>query len=317
MRVVFIGASLFGKECLNSMLHMPDIELVGVVTAPRDFSISYNKQGVTNVLHADIGEICDNLNIPVSEIKDGMKGDDLFNTVKSWQADIMIVAGWYHMIPKKWRDMAPTYGLHASLLPDYSGGAPLVWAMINGEKETGITFFQFDDGVDNGPIVGQKRTPINEDDTIATLYARIEKLGLALLKDYLPKLANGTAELIEQDESKRRLVPQRKPEDGEINFLWDAEKIHNFIRAQTKPYPGAFFSFNDYNISIWESSICKPDECIATEAGHVTNDGNSLFLGCSNSTALKITNLAVDGEDLSVIDFINRFNFRKEVKKNV
>jgi methionyl-tRNA formyltransferase len=82
-----------------------------------------------------------------------MNEPGLFQTVTSWNPDAFLVAGWYHMIPKIWRNLAPAYGLHASLLPDYSGGAPLVWAMINGETKTGVTLFQMDDGVDSGPIV--------------------------------------------------------------------------------------------------------------------------------------------------------------------
>ena len=145
-----------------------------------------------------------------------MNKPGLFEAVAEWKPDMFLVAGCYHMVPKRWRELAPAYGMHASLLPDYSGGAPLVWAMINGETKTGISLFQMDDGVDFGPIAGQKEEPIYPGDTIATLYDRIEERGVELLRNKLPQLANGTLKLKLQlqNETKRRIMPQRSPKDG-------------------------------------------------------------------------------------------------------
>jgi len=278
MNVVFIGASKFGLRCLELLLGMKDIIVTGVVTASEKFSISYRPEGVHNVLHADIQRFCQNCGVSCSLIKSGMKDNDLFEQVRSWHPDMFLVVGWYHMIPSSWRAIAPAYGLHASLLPDYSGGAPLVWAMINGEKQTGITLFQFADGVDNGPIVGQAKTQIREDDTIATLYARIEDLGLDLIKEYLPKLANGTAELQAQDESKRRIFPQRRPEDGMIDWNWSARDIYNFVRAQTRPYPGAFTTLKGKEIKIWNSRPARDEQEQAHSVGQVLSDTNSTLV---------------------------------------
>jgi methionyl-tRNA formyltransferase len=168
----------------------------------------------------------------------------LIKTILKWKPDFILVVGWYHMVPKSIREIALTAGLHGSLLPDYSGGAPLVWAIINGESEAGITFFQFSDGVDNGHIIGQAKEMISFSDTIFTLYSRIEDKGLQLLKNHLPEIARGEAVFVEQDESKRTIFPQRGPEDGEIEWNQPAKNIYNFIRAQTKPYPGAFTTYN-------------------------------------------------------------------------
>ena len=161
MRIVFIGASSFGQKCLNHLIKQSGLDVVGVVSAKSQFSISYAENFVNNVNHADLSILCKNNNIPVMLIDDnGMKTEGLFESVRSFRPDAFIVAGWYHMIPRSWRNVAPAFGLHASLLPDYSGGAPLVWALINGESETGISFFKFDGGVDSGPIVGQKKIMI-------------------------------------------------------------------------------------------------------------------------------------------------------------
>ena len=302
MRVVFIGASRFGLRCLESIRSLPGIELAGAVTAPQHFPISYRPEGVSNVLFADVGEYCGSHAIPCVAIgNDGMRDAELHARVKAWRPDAFLVAGWYHLVPKSWRELAPAYGLHASLLPDYSGGAPLVWAIINGEERTGITLFQLADGVDNGPIVGQAETEIRSDDTIATLYARIEELGVELLRSCLPKLADGSVELRPQDESRRRLVPQRCPEDGLINWNSPAARIHDFIRAQTRPYPGAFTDiFFGSKTTIWASRLSEAPSPGPAKLG---GTADRPLIGCGDGVALEILAVALDGKDVPTADW--------------
>lgn len=295
MRIVFIGASKFGLRSLEAIMGHESFEVVGVVTAPQKFSISYNASGVTNVLYADFPEYCEAHNLPYQVISSGMKDPVLFEDVCSWKVDAFIVVGWYHMLPKAWLELAPAYGLHASLLPDYSGGAPLVWAMINGEKKTGISLFQFDTGVDNGPVVGQASTEINDTDTIATLYARIEELGINLLRDQLPLLAEGKAIFTIQDEMKRRVMPQRSPEDGLMDWSETAEFLDRFVRAQTKPYPGVFSFYKDQKIQIWSTTPMGMDKCIENaKIWHAPN--GVVWIGCANG-ALILKHISLDGQD--------------------
>jgi methionyl-tRNA formyltransferase len=291
MNIVFIGASTFGLECLKTLVNIEESNVVGVITAPQDFSISYSKNKVRNVLHADIKGIAEQLSIPALEIKDGMKDDLLFNTVKLWAPDIFVVCGWYHMVPKRYRELAPAYGLHASLLPRYSGGAPLVWAMINDEREAGITFFQFADGVDNGPIVDQASTPIHESDTIKTLYERIQTLGLKLIQKNIPLLARGCAKHAPQNEDFRTLYPQRSPSDGIIDWNNSARQVYNFIRAQTRPYPGAFTRMEqEKTIHIWKASI-EPTNG-ETVAGRVYQEDKKTLIGCGQDTLIRIEEIS-------------------------
>ena len=260
LKLVFVGSSTFGLRCLSTCLELPELKVSGIVTAPQTFTISYRPSGVTNVLHADVAGLANSHAIPLRTLERSMNEPGLFEAVAEWNPEAFLVAGWYHMIPKRWRELAPAYGLHASLLPDYSGGAPLVWAMINGEPKTGITLFQMDDGVDSGPIARQKEEPIYPNDTIATLYARIEERGLELLRNALPQLASGTLKLYLQDETRRRTVPQRSPEDGLIDWTKDAESIDRFIRAQTRPYPGAFTTLEGRPLHIWSAQVAPASD---------------------------------------------------------
>lgn len=282
MRIVFIGSTSFGLRCLREAQSLIDCDIIGVVTAHQTFSISYRPEGVLNVLYTDIAGYCQRNNLPHIVMQHNMKDERLFNMVRYWQPDIFLVAGWYHIIPKRWRDLAPAYGLHASLLPDYSGGAPLVWAIINGEDLTGITFFKFDNGVDSGPIIGQAETIISHDDTIGTLYSRIEELSIELIKTHLPLIAHGKAKMIPQDESKRRFFPQRSPDDGKIDWNQEANKIYNFIRAQTKPYPGAFTTLKGKKITIWKAMLGKKQPNISCVAGEILTNATSTFVNTGN-----------------------------------
>ncbi|HEX2544607.1 MAG TPA: methionyl-tRNA formyltransferase [Ramlibacter sp.] len=300
MRLVFLGASQFGMRCLRTALAAPACEVAGVVTAPRTFSISYRPGGVTNVLHADAHEVCTAAEVPCVDLPAaGMKDEELFAQVKAWRPDAFIVAGWYHMVPKAWRALAPAYGLHASLLPHYRGGAPLVWAIIQGERQTGITLFQFDDGVDTGPVLAQASTPIAPEDTIATLYARIEEIGEGLLRDTLPRLADGTAVARAQDPAEGSSFPQRGPEDGLIDWTRPAARLYDFVRAQTKPYPGAFFLDRGTKVVVWSAGVATDTKVLPPLApGEIRRIGNLVLAGAGAGTALELRQVQVEGRDM-------------------
>jgi methionyl-tRNA formyltransferase len=285
MRVVFIGASSFGLKCLSAIHRLRALSVAGVLTSSRTFSISYSDEPVTNVLHADFVTWAAQHALPCHEMAGSMRDEALLAWIRSLEPQLFVVSGWYHMVPKVLRDIAPAIGLHASLLPDYSGGAPLVWAMINGESKTGITLFRMDDGVDSGPIIGQAEEPILATDTIATLYARIEERGLELLVRHLPALAAGTAELRAQDESARRVFPQRSPKDGWIDWNQTATAIDSFIRAQTRPYPGAFTTLSDGRIlKVWSALPLSEND--GGTPSSVTRVGNSFRVQCANGSML-------------------------------
>lgn len=285
MRIVFIGASSFGLKCLEAIHRLSAVSVVGVLTNPRTFSISYSDKPITNVLHADFLTWAAQHTLPCHEMVRSMRDEALIEWVRSLQPQLFVVIGWYHMVPQTLRNIAPAIGLHASLLPDYSGGAPLVWAMINGETRTGITLFQMDEGVDSGPIIGQAEEDILATDTIGSLYTRIEERGLELLERHLPELAKGTAALRVQDESARRIFPQRSPSDGWIVWNQDAKAIDRFIRAQSRPYPGAFTSLADgRRLTIW--STIPLNENNGQSPSSVRREGNSFLVQCAEGSLL-------------------------------
>ena len=295
MRVVFVGSSEFSLKCLDLISSLESIDLVGVITNPSTFAISYSNAPVTNCLHSDLVAWSSERDVCCYQLNTKMNSPHLLEWVLDKAPDLFLVVGWYHLVPQSLRDIAPAIGLHASLLPDYSGGAPLVWAIINGEQKTGITLFKMDSGVDSGPIIGQAEEVILPSDTIRSLYDRIEKKGLQLLVKYLPIISSGKVEYQQQDSARRRIFPQRSPADGLINCRLDAWSIDRFIRAQTKPYPGAYLELNDGSrLTIWEA-LPVSATYQGLNSSFVSRD-SELILPCSSGSLL-LKHVTFNGQD--------------------
>lgn len=255
MRIVFLGASQLGYRCCEHLIAMGQ-QVVGLFTVPRQFNISYSPGApVTNVLHRDFHALGEAHGVPVLTVTGRMA--DYTDALRALEPDLLVAIGWYHMVPRALRELAPLgcIGIHGSLLPRYRGGAPLVWAMIDGESETGVSLFHFADGVDDGDLIGQQAFPIEARDTIADVLEKAEVASLDLLGRHVPQLALGTAPRCPQDHRLATSRPQRSPEDGRIDWSWDAARIDRFIRAQTHPYPGAFSDIGGVRMRIWSADV--------------------------------------------------------------
>lgn len=258
MRIVFFGASRLGYLCCEQLLKMNET-VQCIFTIPEEFNIKYKHEPsskvVKNYLYRDLSILGEQFGVPVYKINQNIS--DFQETISKLQPDFILVVGWYYQIPKKILSIPRkgAAGIHASLLPKYRGNAPLVWAMINGEPETGISLFYFDEGVDTGDIIAQKKIQIEENDTIKELLEKVEIASVQVLADEIPRIANGTASRTKQNHELATSFPKRTPEDGKIDWNWDKKRIENFIKAQTKPYPGAFTIIGDKKVTIFGAEI--------------------------------------------------------------
>jgi len=146
-----------------------------------------------------------------------------------------------------WPDLIAAFplgvvNLHGGRLPEYRGANVLQWAILNGERETAMTLHYVDEGVDTGPIIAEKRVPVQEEDTAFSLRERLGDAGSTLLVEWLPRLLEGRVPAVPQDERRARTWPRRRPEDGRIDWSWPDERIRNLTRALVKPWPGAFYT---------------------------------------------------------------------------
>jgi methionyl-tRNA formyltransferase len=206
--------------------------------------------------HPKITAIAKEYNIPLfysSEIKSANYADIL----QKIKPDIAFAIGWRYLITKNAYSI-PTKGtfiIHDSLLPKYRGFAPMNWAIINGETETGVTLFYIDEGVDSGAIIDQMKVSVTLTDTAKTVDEKVITLYENIIIKNLPVFEADKIKSIPQDESQATYSCKRTPEDGEINWQLPAIQIYNLIRGLTHPFPGAYTFLNGEKIIIWEAKI--------------------------------------------------------------
>lgn len=260
LRVVLLSSTTFGRQCLQEgILKAHNVRVVGILTTPREIEISYSDKPVAIRTHASFDDLAGRIGCGVASMTGKMDSQNYLQYLQQWKPDLLLALGWYYIIPRKARESVPVgcVGIHASLLPKYRGGAPIPWAIISGEKETGVTFFYFGEGVDDGDIIAQKRFSITPQDNVATVYEKATSTSIEILREFLPKLADDTAPRIQQDHNQATYFPQRSPEDGLIDWSWDAKRIRDFIRAQTRPYSGAFTYLEGKRITIWDADAVE------------------------------------------------------------
>jgi methionyl-tRNA formyltransferase len=277
MKILFFGSTLYSKALLEHLI-FNKFNIHTVCTTPEYINISYSKDPVKIYNHANIKKIADQHSIPTIMID--RKITDLYEQIKRISPDLILALGWYFMIPKKISDLASfgCVGIHASLLPKYAGGAPLVWAMINGEKISGVSLFYLDKEVDTGDIIDRERFIIEDDDNIASVYRKATEASKKILLRRLPEIEEGRAPRIPQDLSQRTEYPQRSPEDGKIDWSRSAEEIRNFIRAQSRPYPGAFSYIGTDKVSVLEAKRVTAKDTFKSFPGKVVEIGRDHFI---------------------------------------
>ena len=260
MKVLLLSSTQFGLNCLQRALRpLRDIRLAGIVTTAKDIETAYSKGKIRICSYADFRQASKITGCQLWFVKRGDYPRILESAIRQSKPDLVLVLGWYYKVPRTVIERIPfgAVGIHASLLPKYRGGAPLVWSMIQGEKQTGVTLFYLGEKMDAGDLISQQAFPITREDTIASVYKKAEDASVEILKKYVPLLAKGKVPRKKQDESEATTFPQRSPQDGLIDWSWDAERIRNFIRAQTHPYPGAFTFLKGKKVTIWDCAIEK------------------------------------------------------------
>lgn len=278
----FFGTTNYSKELLLFLLEKDLVPKV-IFSIPQEFNISYSNEKVKNSNYANLKELADKYNILYYEIDsvNGKRTKDYETIIKELNLDLILVLGWYYMVPKSTRELTKygAWGIHASLLPKYAGGAPLNWAIINGEKETGVTLFRMDDGVDDGDIIAQKSFSIMYEDTIKEVYDKATISSKQILEEVLNNIVN--IKFTPQDKNKIEVFPQRKPEDGLIDWNNNSGVIYDFIRAQTIPYPCAFSIINEVTLKILDCKVVVQNNNYKN--GEVVNINNKTLVATKDN----------------------------------
>ncbi len=246
------------------------------------------------------------LGLPVTQPAKIKNNPEFQSLISSLHPDAIIVVGYGRMIPQWMLDL-PRHGninLHASLLPKYRGAAPIQWAIARGEPATGVTTMRIDSGLDTGDILLQKEIPIVPQDTAETLAPRLAAMGAELMVETLRGLEAGEIHPRAQEHAKATLAPILKKEEGRIDFHRTAQEICNRLRG-FQPWPGAFTAFRGKSLQLWEAKPVPSQ----IELGKLVVQGDRLFAGSGESTALELLEVQPEGKKrMPARDFVHGYH---------
>ncbi len=307
LRIVFMGTPEFSVPSLDKLLQA-EYNIVGVITAPdkpagRGMSL---QQSAIKKFALEKG-----LKILQPE---KLKDPVFLKELKSLNADMQVVVA-FRMLPEVVWNMPPmgTINLHASLLPQYRGAAPINWAIINGEKETGVTTFKLQHQIDTGNILLQEEITIGEDETAGELHDRMKEIGAKLLVKTVKELVQGNLNSIPQSWSDRdgqtmlKHAPKLSTKTSKIDWTKTVDEVYNLIRGLL-PYPGAFTLLNSKSLKIYKAKkeIIQP---VIAAGGYETDKKTFLKFACNNGYIL-ITELQLEGKKkLNVQEFLRGHHF--------
>jgi len=300
MNIIFMGTPDFSIPSLKILLESKH-KIIVVVTQPDRERGRGKKVSFTAVKQFAL----DN-NIPVYQPEKLKGNEELINQMKSLQPDLFVVVA-FRILPKKVFEI-PKYGsfnLHGSYLPKYRGAAPIQWALINGETETGLTTFRLAEKVDTGNIYLQQKLEILPEDNFGTLHDRMSELGAKLVLKTVNLIESGNYELKKQDDSLASPAPKITKEICEIDWNKSAVEIHNLVRGLS-PYPAAFFIYNEKVIKIYKTDVVERTDL---KTFQIEQTKTELVTGCGKN-ALKILELQQEGRKrMSVEEFLRGFSF--------
>jgi methionyl-tRNA formyltransferase len=293
MKVVLLGNHTVGVRVLQALLDK--VEVIGVVAHPMD-----EEDGV---IYESLYDFSITNKIPV--IRGAGKNLKTFEFIKELKPDLLWVTDYRYIIPENLINIAPlgAVNIHPSLLPKYRGRASINWAIINGEKEFGLSVHFIDKDVDTGDIIEQIRIPIADDEYIGTVLTKCYPIYYNITSKVIESFKNSSVRRTPQTD-KLPAFPRRTAEDGKIDWNQPVNNIYNLIRAVSHPYPGAFTNFKDEKIFIW-----KALPVITEKYNHLLN-GLVIEKGL-NTIKVKCNGGFIEISDYSVEEGLNlNFNFK-------
>ena len=294
LRIVFLGTPEFAVASLDALVRAGG-NIVGVITAP-DKPAGRGMKLTESAVKRYASE--KGLNILQPE---KLRDPDFLSALKSLKADVQVVVA-FRMLPEVVWNMPPmgTINVHGSLLPQYRGAAPINWAIINGEKETGVTTFKLQHAIDTGDLLLQTRIPIGENETAGELHDRMMLIGAATLVRTMEGLISGVVTPVSQEVNSQpitvndlRHAPKLFTETCQINWDDPAEKIHDLIRGLS-PYPAAFTFLHDKKLKIF--SVTKEITTHAHPVGNPFTDHKTYLKFSCIDGFISILNLQLEGK---------------------
>ena len=300
MKIVFMGTPDFSLQPLKSLVKAGyDVSLV--------LTREDKKRNRGELSPTPVKELAQELNIPVLT-PSKMKDEALIERLKSENADFFVVVAYGKILPKEILDI-PRLGcinIHASLLPEYRGAAPIQWSIIDGKKKTGITTMLMDEGLDTGDILKQYELTIADDETGGSLFDKLAILGGEAIVDTIANFESITP--TPQGEATTEYAKMISKQMGEIDFNKSATEIERLIRGMN-PWPSAYTKYEGKVLKIWEAKVSEniselPNINLSENYGKIYSINKDIFIICNNSV-LKVLSLQLEGKKrMSAKDFL-------------
>ncbi|GAB4123078.1 MAG: methionyl-tRNA formyltransferase [Acidobacteriota bacterium] len=305
IRVVFLGTPEFALPTLQALLDCPDVELAGVITQP-DRPAGRGRR----LTPPPVKEAAVNAGVPVWQFERIRRNPEALEVLEQLHPDVGVVVAFGQILPPDFFGKPPhgMLNVHASILPKYRGAAPIVHALLNGERETGVSIMKIDAGMDTGGVLKVLRVPIEVETTAGELEATLSRRGAELLVEVLPDYIEGRLVPVPQDPEGASHAPMIRHDDARVDWSRSAWEIHNRIRAMN-PNPGAYCYWRGQELKLWRSF---PGPEVADLPEHaqpgrivIARDGQ-LGVLCGDGRLVTVTELQMPGRRrLSARDFIN------------
>lgn len=258
MRIVFMGTPDFARESLKAIVE-EGMEVVGVVT-----NVDKPKGRGMKLVPSEVKEYALSQGLTIYQPEKIRKNEDFLEEIRKLKPEVIVVVAYGKILPKQFLTI-PELGcinVHGSLLPKYRGAAPIQWAVLNGEKETGITTMYMDEGMDTGDMIDIAKVEIGENETTGELWERLSKVGAELLVQTLRKIEKGEAIRSKQKEEEATYAPMLDKTIAKIDWeKQDAETIKNLVRG-LNPIMGAYTYLNEQKIKFWKVQNMKKEDFI-------------------------------------------------------
>lgn len=288
MRVIFMGTPKFAAYIMEAVANAGHEILLAVTQCDKP------RGRGKKVQFSPVKEKALELDIPVYQ-PEKIKKEECVRELLKYGPEMIIVAAYGQILPESILTMAK-YGcinVHGSLLPKYRGAAPIQWAIIDGEKETGVTTMKMDAGIDTGDMIDKVVVPIAKEETAETLYDKLMRAGAPLLLETMEKLEKGSAVFTKQKEDDSTYAKMLKKEMGNIDFSMPAEKIERLVRG-LNPWPAAYTSYQGRTLKIWKAFV--KEEETEGEFGEIVEVAKDSFSIKTGKYLLCVTELQMEGK---------------------
>ncbi|WP_192821602.1 methionyl-tRNA formyltransferase [Rufibacter sp. LB8] len=308
LRLIFMGTPDFAVPALQALL-THGYNVVAVITAPDKPA----GRGL-KLLHSPVKEVALQHSIPVLQ-PTNLKDQAFQEELRSFNATLQVIVA-FRMLPEAVWNMPPmgSLNIHGSLLPHYRGAAPINWALINGDKETGVTSFFLRHEIDTGDIILQKKVAIAPEDNFGTLYEKLKHAGAELLVETIDAVVDERTQPYPQPQAKEplRMAPKIFKETCRIDLTKSAIDVHNFVRGLS-PYPAAWLELEGKTFKIFKGSVV-PAHSLKIPGTYDTDNKTYLHLQCGEDSAYTVEELQMEGKKrMSLQDFLRGFTFTHAV----